>query len=183
MLDVVSGAGTFKDHFSERSGDYALYRPTYPAALFEFLTRTCSNRGLAWDCATGNGQAALSLAPFFREVVASDASERQIASAIPAANVVYRTAPAEMSGLGDRSVALITVAQALHWFDQARFFAEAKRVLADNGVLAVWGYALCDVNDACEMPGVMSRLPPCGHYSCVPAGPDSARIDPADERR
>ena len=144
------GANTFKDHFSDKSPDYARYRPTYPGALFRFLVDACEAHDMAWDCATGNGQAAVSLAPHFKEVVATDASEQQIASATPAANVSYHVAPAENSGLADDAVSLVTVGQAFHWFDQQQFFDEAQRTLVKGGVLAVWCYALCTVNDECD---------------------------------
>lgn len=101
-------------------------------------------------------QAAVALGEFFESVIATDASDTQIASAIPHANVSYRVATAEVSGLDDASVDLLTVGQALHWFDHERFFTEAGRVLASGGVLAVWCYGLCHVNDACD--GVVDEL-------------------------
>ena len=99
-----------------------------------------------WDCATGNGQAARSLTPFFNKVVATDASDQQIASAEQHRKIEFRVAPAESSGIDAESVDLITVAQALHWFDIERFFDEACRVLKPGGVLAVWSYERCPVN-------------------------------------
>jgi len=102
---------------------------------------------LAWDCATGSGQAALGLARYFPRVVATDASAAQIAHATPHPRVEYRVAPAEASGLPGGSVDLITVAQALHWFDIGAFYAEARRVLAPGGVLAVWTYGNCVFDD------------------------------------
>jgi SAM-dependent methyltransferase len=130
----------FKDHFSSASERYAAYRPDYPAALFAWLADQCAERELAWDCATGSGQAALGLAPHFRHVVATDASAEQLRHAGPHPLVDYRAAPAEASGLADCSVDLITVAQAAHWFDLPRFHAEAARVLKPGGAIALWGY-------------------------------------------
>jgi len=130
----------FKDHFSAASDRYAAYRPDYPAALFAWLAGLCAERDAAWDCATGSGQAALGLAPYFRRVVASDASAEQIRHAEPHAGIEYRVAPAEASGLADCSVDLVTVAQAAHWFGLPRFYAEVARVLKPGGVLALWGY-------------------------------------------
>lgn len=98
-----------------------------------------------WDCAAGNGQATLDLAERFARVVATDASPEQIASASPHPRAEYRVAVAEASGLGDESVDLITVAQALHWFDLNRFFAEVRRVLKPGGILAVWAYGINEV--------------------------------------
>ncbi len=130
----------FKGHFSSASGRYAAYRPDYPAALFAWLADQCAERALAWDCATGSGQAALGLAPHFCRVVATDASAEQIRHAGPHPLVDYRVAPAEASGLADCSVDLVTVAQAAHWFDLPRFYAEVARVLKPGGIVALWGY-------------------------------------------
>ena len=130
----------FKDHFSSASDRYAAYRPDYPAVLFAWLASLCAEHDLAWDCATGSGQAALGLAPHFRKIVATDASAEQIRHAEAHPAIEYRVAPAEASGLADHSVDLVTVAQAAHWFDLSRFYAEAARVLKSGGVLALWGY-------------------------------------------
>ena len=100
---------------------------------------------MAWDCATGNGQTAIALTPYFERIIATDASAAQIASAKAHAAIEYRVAGAESSGLPDRSVDLITVSQALHWFDLDRFFDEAMRVLVPSGVLSAWSYELCTV--------------------------------------
>ncbi len=135
----------FHDHFSDVAKRYADFRPRYPAALFDFLATLAPRNSLVWDCACGNGQATLDLAQRFDRVVATDASLEQIASATARPNVEYRVAPAEQSGLPDGSVTLITVAQALHWFDLERFYAEAKRVLAPNGALAAWAYGINEV--------------------------------------
>ena len=130
----------FKDHFSSASERYAAYRPDYPTALFAWLAGQCAEQAFAWDCGTGSGQAARGLAPHFRRVVATDASGEQIRHAAPHPRVDYRVAPAEASGLADSSVDLVTVAQAAHWFDLARFLAEAARVLKPSGMIALWGY-------------------------------------------
>src|ERR1043166_2031069 len=131
----------FHDHFSEVSARYANFRPRYPADLFDYLATLVSRDSLVWDCAAGSGQATVDLAARFERVIATDASAEQIASAPRLNNIEYRVALAEQSGLPDKSVGLITVAQALHWFDRERFFAEAQRVLEPGGILAVWVYA------------------------------------------
>lgn len=140
----------FKDHFSGNSADYAAYRPGYPPELFAWLASQAPGHDLAWDCATGSGQAALGLAPHFRGVVATDASADQIAQARPGAGVRYAVAPAEASGLAPGSVDLVTVAQAVHWFDLPAFHAEVKRVLRPKGVLAVWCYERLRVEPALD---------------------------------
>ena len=137
---------TFKDHFSGHAGTYASFRPGYPPALFDFVAALPRGRSLVWDCATGNGQAAGDLAARFARVIATDASAEQLAHAEPHPNVEYRQAPAERSGLADRSVDLVTVATAVHWFDFDRFYAEVRRVLAPGGALAAWAYNLARVD-------------------------------------
>jgi ubiquinone/menaquinone biosynthesis C-methylase UbiE len=135
----------FHDHFSNVANRYADYRPHYPEALFEYLATLVLRGSLVWDCAAGNGQASVDLAQRFDRVLATDASQEQIASAKPHPRIEYRVAPANQSGLPDASAGLITVAQALHWFDLERFYAEAKRVLQPGGVLAVWAYGINEV--------------------------------------
>jgi len=144
MSPAISDA-SFKDHFSGHAARYAQARPTYPDDLFQFLATQCPQRDNAWDCATGNGQAAAALAEHFAHVIATDASAQQIQAARPADRVEYRVAPAETSGLQADSIDLITVAQALHWFDIESFFEEAERVLVPDGVLAFWCYGLSSV--------------------------------------
>jgi SAM-dependent methyltransferase len=105
---------------------------------------------LAWDCATGSGQAAVELANVFEQVIATDASEKQIGNAERHPRVEYRVATAEESGLEPQTVDLITVAQALHWFDLARFEAEARRVAKFGGIVAAWAYKLATVSPAID---------------------------------
>jgi SAM-dependent methyltransferase len=135
----------FHDHFSTFAARYAGFRPHYPVELFDYLATLVPKGSPVWDCACGNGQATLDLAERFDRVFASDASQQQIASATSHPKVEYRVALAEQTGLPDGSVGLITVAQALHWFDLERFYAEAKRVLAAGGVLAAWAYGINQV--------------------------------------
>jgi ubiquinone/menaquinone biosynthesis C-methylase UbiE len=146
----------FKDLFSKQSGDYAKFRPRYPASLFDYLASLAPSRGLVWDCGTGNGQAAVELAKFFDRVIATDPSEKQIASAEKNPRVEYRVGPAEASGLEAGSVDLVTAAQAFHWFKQDAFFAEVKRVARPGGVLAFWCYELAKMTP--EIDAVVWRL-------------------------
>lgn len=119
-------------------------RPSYPDELFEFVVSLAPRRSRVWDCATGNGQAARDLARYFERVIATDGSPEQIAHAEPVANVEYRVARADDSGLADQSVDVVTVAQALHWFASAPFFSEVRRVTVPGGVIAAWSYGSCD---------------------------------------
>jgi ubiquinone/menaquinone biosynthesis C-methylase UbiE len=137
---------SFKDHFSGHASTYASFRPGYPPRLLDFVASLPRRHGLAWDCATGNGQAALGLAERFARVIATDASAQQLSLAMPHPGVEYRQALAEESGLASGSVDMVTVATAVHWFDFDRFYAEVERVLAPGGALAVWAYNLARVN-------------------------------------
>lgn len=130
----------FKDYFSASAAEYATFRPKYPAALFDFVASLPERRRAVWDCATGNGQAAVPLAERFERVVATDASAEQIAHATAHPRVTYGVALADASGLEDASMDLVTVAQALHWVPLDRFSAEVRRVVVPGGALAVWCY-------------------------------------------
>jgi ubiquinone/menaquinone biosynthesis C-methylase UbiE len=136
----------FKDHFSTHAADYAEARPHYPPELFDWLSKQCPRRRLAWDAGCGNGQASVALAEHFSEVYATDPSQAQIANAIPHERVRYEVENAEDCQLGDHTANLVTVAQAYHWFDHERFCAEARRVLAPDGVVALWSYAESSVS-------------------------------------
>ncbi|MHB8742348.1 MAG: class I SAM-dependent methyltransferase [Sulfuricaulis sp.] len=140
----------FKDHFSGHADDYARYRPDYPAALFEFLGNRVSEHELAWDCGTGNGQAAFGLTAYFDRIIATDLSDKQIQNASKHEKIGYYVAPAEQINLPARSVDLITVAQALHWFPFEVFYQQVRRVLKPNGWLAVWCYGMSRVNPAVD---------------------------------
>src|SRR5690349_21022516 len=141
---------TFKDHFSRQAADYAKFRPRYPRELFEYLGSVAPSLALAWDCATGNGQAAVELAEVFDRVIATDASEKQISNAQPHRHIEYRVAQAENSGIKSGTVDLLMVAQALHWFDLDRFYLEARRVLKPNGALAASAYLCAQIDPAVD---------------------------------
>ena len=136
---------SFKDHFSRLAAEYAAFRPTYPPALFEYLAQLCPRRRIVWDCACGTGQASVALAEHFDSVIATDGSQQQIAAAAPHSHVTYRVAKADDSGLDSKSVDLVTVAQALHWFDLDPFYGEVERVLVPSGVFAAWTYGVLHV--------------------------------------
>jgi ubiquinone/menaquinone biosynthesis C-methylase UbiE len=131
---------TFPDHFSDHADRYEAYRPTYPDALFAYLNSLVPAHDLALDCATGNGQAAIKLTPYFRSIVALDASPRQLALARSHEQITYVVALADRTPLPDRSVDLVTVATAFHWLDFSRFYAEVRRVAKAGGILAAWSY-------------------------------------------
>jgi SAM-dependent methyltransferase len=141
---------SFKDHFSKHAADYAKFRPRYPQELFAYLGSIAPSRQLAWDCGTGNGQAAVGLASVFDRVIATDASETQIANAQSHERIAFRVAHADNSGIASQTIDLIMVAQALHWFDLDRFYAEARRVLENNGVCAASAYNWLHVEPAID---------------------------------
>jgi ubiquinone/menaquinone biosynthesis C-methylase UbiE len=134
-----------RDHFSSVAGQYAAFRPRYPAALYQWLAAAAARRERVWDCACGSGQASLDLATHFHTVIGTDLSAGQLAQAAAHERISYRVALAEQSGLEGGSCDLVTVAQALHWFDRPRFYAEARRVLRPNGLLAVWCYGIAAI--------------------------------------
>ncbi len=136
---------SFADHFSGVSAAYAAFRPRYPDALFDFLADAAPACDDAWDAGTGSGQAAVGLARHFKHVIATDASSSQIEHATPDPRIQYHVGPAESCDLADASVDLVTAAQALHWFDRPRFWAEAQRVLRPHGVIAVWTYVMLQI--------------------------------------
>lgn len=132
----------FKDHFSKQTDSYQAYRPAYPTELFKYFASISSSNQLAWDCATGSGQAALGLTDFFDHIIATDASEAQMKNAVQHDKIEYLISPAANTFIKSNSIDLITVAQALHWFDTDAFFTEANRVLKNNGIFAAWTYNL-----------------------------------------
>ncbi len=140
----------FKDHFSAHAAAYADARPHYPDELFAWLATLTASHDSAWDCGTGNGQAALDLASHYRQVIATDPSKQQIESAFPHPRVHYRVAPAESPGLEAHSVDLVSVAQALHWFDRPKFYQQVKKALKPGGAVAVWCYGLCHIEPAID---------------------------------
>ncbi len=146
----------FKDLFSTQAKDYARFRPLYPESLYAYLASAAPSRECVWDVGTGNGQAAVGLAHYFSRVEATDPSEAQLASALKHPKIHFHVASAEASGLEPQSADLITVAQAFHWFQQAEFFRETKRVAKPGAILALWTYAVAEVSP--EVDAVVERL-------------------------
>ena len=128
--------------FSVKSDEYAAWRPHYPRRLFQYLISLCPNVERAWDCGTGSGQAAVALAEWFAEVDATDVSGQQIANAAQHPRVRYSVQPAEGTAFPADRFSLVTVAQALHWFDFGRFWPEVHRVLQSGGIFAAWTYTM-----------------------------------------
>jgi SAM-dependent methyltransferase len=165
----------FPDYFSKQAREYARYRPRYPSELFAYLASISPRRQLAWDCGTGNGQAARELVKHFSRVVATDASAEQLAQAAAHERIDYRVERAEEVGLESHSVDLVTVAIAVHWFDLEQFYRSVRRVVVTNGVLAVWTYHLPAIE-----PGVDRVLEQ--YYRDVLAGYWQEQMHYVDER-
>lgn len=134
-----------KDNFSTHSDRYARFRPQYTNDIVEFIVSQVANRNAVWDVGTGNGQLAVKLANYFKEVQATDISESQLANALQKPNIVYSKQPAEQTNFSKHQFDLITVAQAIHWFDLPRFYAEVKRTLKPAGLFVALGYQLCQI--------------------------------------
>ncbi len=140
----------FKDHFSGHAKDYARFRPRYPDAFFDMLAAYSPGHHLAWDVGCGNGQLTSGLARHFDHVHATDASAEQVAAAPEIDGVTFTVEPAERCSLADDSTDLVTVGQALHWFDHPAFFMEANRVLRPGGLFIAVSYALCTITSAVD---------------------------------
>ena len=139
-----------RESFSHASDDYARDRPRYPDSLFAWIAGHCRQRQAAWDCATGNGQAAAALAKHFELVEATDISPGQIAHGFRAPNIVYSAQPAERTEFGDAHFDLIAVAQALHWFDLGLFWPEVRRVAKPGALFCAWGYSWIEGNETLQ---------------------------------
>ncbi|HYF31194.1 MAG TPA: class I SAM-dependent methyltransferase [Chitinophagaceae bacterium] len=137
-----------KDLFSKHAETYARWRPGYPAELIDYIVSLVHGRDTAWDCATGNGQAAVLLAGHFDQVFATDLSSQQLQHAKQHPNITYSQSPAEQAGFADNTFDLVTVAQAYHWFDQPAFCREATRVCKPGAIVAIWSYHLLYADDA-----------------------------------
>ena len=139
-----------KDNFSNQASEYSKFRPTYPPELIEHIVSFVGKRSMALDVATGNGQVAKKLADYFQTVYATDISENQLLHAKQLLNVIYKKMPAETTDFEENQFDLITVAQAVHWFDFDRFYPEIYRILKPNGIFAILGYGLFKTNSACD---------------------------------
>ncbi len=139
-----------RDNFSQQAGAYAIFRPGYPDALYEFILANTAGRKCALDVATGNGQVAAILARNFEFVEAIDISEKQLQHAQRLPNVRYDIAFAENTGKENKKFDLVTVGQAAHWFDIEKFYDEVKRILVPGGTLALFGYRLPSIDSAVD---------------------------------
>jgi ubiquinone/menaquinone biosynthesis C-methylase UbiE len=135
-----------KDNFSKQSNLYAQFRPGYPKELFQFLMPLVPVKDAAWDCGTGNGQVAVKLSEYINEVYATDLSASQINNAAKRKNIIYSIENAEETSLPGNKFDLITVAQAIHWFDFKNFYQQVDRTLKREGIIAIMGYDVFRIN-------------------------------------
>ena len=135
-----------KDNFSKQSDLYSKFRPGYPKKVFHFLMPLVPDKKIAWDCGTGNGQVAGALSEYFKKVYASDLSAAQIANAIIKDNIYYSVEKAEEAKFDDNTFDLITIAQAIHWFNFDKFYKEVNRTLKPGGIIAAIGYDVFRIN-------------------------------------
>lgn len=139
-------------HFNQQTVNYLRFRPDYPDILYNFLTSLPKDKHCAWDCGTGNGQAALDLSKHFIQVIATDVNQAPLESAPKRQNIHYLCCSAEKAPIADQSIDLITIAQALHWFNFDLFYSEAKRVMKQSAWIAAWCYSLGQFNSNLDKP-------------------------------
>lgn len=139
-----------KDNFSTKSANYKAYRPGYPTEIFDLIKENLTSFEKAWDCGAGNGQIANEIATFFKQVEATDISGNQIANAVKKNNIHYSVQPAEETNFNNNVFDLVISAQAVHWFDFERFYAEIRRCLKPDGLVIIMGYGLFRSNSAAK---------------------------------
>ncbi|MEK7255923.1 MAG: class I SAM-dependent methyltransferase [Bacteroidota bacterium] len=145
-----------KDNFSIQAAAYSKFRPTYPPELIAHIVSLTKAQNIAWDCATGNGQIAVQLSPYFKEIYATDISEKQLENATREPNIFYKKERAEKTNFPASYFDLITVGQAVHWFDFQLFNEEVRRVLKPGGIIALIGYGVFKSSPEIEKI--------CGHF-------------------
>jgi len=138
------------DLFSTQAKTYKKYRPLYPKEFLNEILSLTKNQSCCWDCGTGNGQVAQYMADYFEKVYATDISENQLKEAEKRQNIIYKKERAEATSFEDNQFDIITVAQAIHWFDFKPFYEEVRRTAKNNGIIAIWGYGLLEIEAACD---------------------------------
>lgn len=140
-----------KDNFSKQALQYSRFRPGYPQQLYDFLLQLLPVKKAAWDAGTGNGQVAAKLSDYFEKVFATDISANQLANSVKKKNIFYSVENAQQSSFANNQFDLITVAQAIHWFDFEKFYKESERTLKSNGVIAIFGYNLMRISTEIDL--------------------------------
>jgi len=140
--------------FSDRARDYALHRPTYPVELIEFLKDHAglSPSHVIADVGAGTG---LSSVLFLDNqnityAIEPNAEMRRICHRELGGddNLIVVDGRAEATTLKDHSIDLLTAFQSFHWFDQAKFKEEARRILKPGAKVAFcWNQRSTDCDD------------------------------------
>ena len=134
-----------KELFTGKSDDYSRFRPSYPDAAVNFLYERCP-KARAADVGAGTGIFTRCLLRRFNGVIAVEPNEdmrKKFSENLP--DISCLAAAGEATGIADKSIDLITVAQAFHWLDEEKFKAEALRILRPNGKVAIiWNTSLKD---------------------------------------
>jgi len=125
---------------------YAKFRPLPPPSIMDQIIKfrvASPPFGLTVDVGCGSGQFTRLLLPVSTSVIATDCSETQVEQAknvLKGDNCRVMVSQAETIEVDERTVDLVSVCQALHWFDTDKFYKEVERVLVPGGILAVVGY-------------------------------------------
>jgi SAM-dependent methyltransferase len=139
------------ERFSDRVDKYVKTRPGYPEPLIEFLRKKIARPAVVADIGSGTGIFSRQLLKAGFEVFGIEPNLPMRSAAegsIEDAKFHSVNGTAESTTLGDRSVDLITAAQAFHWFDRIKAKAEFTRILKPGGMLAIiWNERLDDVSD------------------------------------
>jgi SAM-dependent methyltransferase len=141
---------TFKDHFSKQSSAYKAHRPTYEPRFFKTIASFANNHNLAVDIGCGSGQSTIGLEPYFQKVVGADPSFNQLSNADLGGNTSYFVCAAESIAMADNTFDMLTVGQALHWFEHDNFYSEARRILKPDGAIVVWCYGLFTIDEGVD---------------------------------
>ncbi|HWZ05071.1 MAG TPA: class I SAM-dependent methyltransferase [Mucilaginibacter sp.] len=140
--------------FSDRVENYIKYRPSYPPEVIAFLEKECNlkDRAVIADIGSGTGIFTGLLLQKGYAVYAVEPNEAMQSAAISQFNsnkdfhAVSGTA--EATTLAPGSVDLVVCAQAFHWFDAAKTRIEFKRILKDDGYVAlIWNNRDAAIDD------------------------------------
>jgi ubiquinone/menaquinone biosynthesis C-methylase UbiE len=150
--------------FSDRVANYVKYRPSYPDAMIEYLVskvQTSEYKILA-DIGSGTGILTRLLLSYYEKVIGVEPNNEMRLEAERALGSNERfvsvSGTAESTTLLDKSVNIITVAQAFHWFDREKTKKEFGRILKENGLVAlIWNNRLVNTEFLREYDSVLKE--------------------------
>lgn len=138
-------AGDSSQRFSDRVADYLRWRPSYPAAILDFMAERCglTTDWVVADIGSGTGLLSRLFLDHGNRVIGVEPNREMRAAAeeIFADSALFASVGgrAEETGLAAGSVKLVTAGQAFHWFDSGRARAEFERILEPGGwVTLIW---------------------------------------------